>query len=118
MPPTGGPSEGRPASGAWSLSSLRLLISLPGEFPVGSLGAGLPTAPPPSGDSQPRASRGRRPDPAASSGWVQRAGLERSGGPRGTGASPRAPPGPLTACFQSFLAYPIHAKAQIVSSQM
>lgn len=84
--------KARPASDPWGSSSLSLLVSLPGEFLVGSLGARLQTAPPPSGESPPRASRGRRPDPAASSSWLQRAGVERSGGPRGTGAPPRASP--------------------------
>lgn len=84
--------KARPASDPWGSSSLSLLVSLPFEFLVGSLGAGLQTAPPPSGESQPRASRGRRPDPAASSSWVQRACVERSGDKRGTRAPPRACP--------------------------
>ena len=77
--------KARPASDSWGSSSLSLLVSLPGEFLVGSLGAGLQTAPPPSGESQPRS-------PPGPSSWVQRAGVERSGGPRGTGAPPRACP--------------------------
>ena len=121
------PREPRPASDRWPMGRPACILHrkpgaqalcaawFPGRVSFQSA-ARLPTPPDPSGESQPRASRGRRPDPVASSSWVSEPAW-RGGRPTGHRAAPHAPPGPLTACTQSFLAYPIHAKAQTASSQ-
>lgn len=98
--------KARPASDPWGSSSLSLLVSLPGEFLVGSLGARLQTAPPPSGESQPRASRGRRRTPRPPAAGFSEPAWKGAGAHGAQGLLPAPPPGSLTACTQEFSGLP------------